>query len=269
MQLWLGLFLGALIGFAAWRLRALTPGGAVAAAILGGVTFGWGGVHWAVLLLAFFITSSGLSYLKRRHKASLKHQYAKGSRRDIAQVVANGGVGFVVVLLEALWPENRLWWLAFAGAMAAANADTWATELGVLSKAAPRLITTGRVVPRGASGGVTLFGYLAALSGAGLIAVLAACLIAGDGAAPGGQVIVFCVTLAGLVGSTVDSILGAAVQAGYYCPACQLETEQYPQHTCGEETTWLRGWRWLDNDRVNLLATLAGACAAVALWSLF
>lgn len=268
MHLWPGLVLGMLIGFIAWRARALTPGGALAAAITGGLIFGLGGLPWAVLLLAFFITSSGLSYLFRHHKAGLKDRYAKGSQRDIAQVLANGGVGVVMAILAALWPDANAWWLAFAGAMAAANADTWATELGVLGKATPRLITTGRVVSRGTSGGVTLWGYLAALAGAGLIAVLTACLTPVDQFASGASVILFCVTLAGLVGSTVDSILGAAVQAGYYCPTCQKETEQHPRHACGGETTWRRGWRWLDNDWVNLLATLSGACTAIVLWNL-
>jgi uncharacterized protein (TIGR00297 family) len=268
MYLWPGLILGVLIGFIAWRARALTLGGALAAAITGGLIFGLGGLPWAVLLLAFFITSSGLSYLFRHKKAGLKDRYAKGNQRDIAQVVANGGVGVVMAILAALWPDANAWWLAFAGAMAAANADTWATELGVLGKAAPRLITTGRVVSRGTSGGVTLWGYLAALAGAGLIAVLTACLTPVEQFASGASAILFCVILAGLVGSTVDSILGAAVQAGYYCPICQKETEQHPRHACGGETTWRRGWPWLDNDWVNLLATLAGAGTAIVLWTL-
>ncbi len=60
--------------------------------------------------------------------------------------------------------------------MAAVTADTWATELGVLAAQPPRLITTGRRVAPGASGGVTPAGTLAALAGAGFIGVVGALL---------------------------------------------------------------------------------------------
>jgi uncharacterized membrane protein len=63
--------------------------------------------------------------------------------------------------------------LAFGGAMAAVNADTWATELGIFNPLPPRLITTGKTVERGTSGGVTPLGYLAALGGSALIGLLA------------------------------------------------------------------------------------------------
>jgi uncharacterized membrane protein len=69
-------------------------------------------------------------------------------------------------------------------------------------------------------------------------------------------------TLGGVGGSLVDSLLGATVQAIYRCPRCEKETERYPRHTCGAETVPLRGWRWLNNDWVNTLASLAGALVA-------
>jgi uncharacterized membrane protein len=74
--------------------------------------------------------------------------------------------------------------------------------------------------------------------------------------------------LAGLAGSFFDSLLGATKQAIYWCPFCQKETERFPTHLCGTGTVYYRGWRWLDNDWVNFLASLAGALVAVCLWGI-
>jgi uncharacterized membrane protein len=150
--------------------------------------------------------------------------------------------------------------------MAAVNADTWATELGVFNPLPPRLITTGKPVERGTSGGVTPLGYLAALGGAALIGALAVFL--------GGDIrptlsMGVAITLAGLAGSTFDSLLGATVQAIYFCPQCQKETERFPLHGCGTRTIPQRGWLWLDNDWVNFACSLVGALAAWGIWAVF
>ena len=258
-----GLALGGLIAWLAWRLRALSRSGALAAALTGGLIFGLGGLAWAVLLLAFFISSSLLSRLFARRKQALSEKFSKGSRRDWGQVTANGGLGALLALAHMLFPGETWPWLAFAGAMAAVNADTWATELGVLNPTLPRLITSGKVVERGTSGAVSLWGSLAALGGAGLIALLAGLFSSGEAGT-----ILAAATLGGLCGSFFDSLLGATVQAIYWCPACGKETERHPRHTCGTETTHYRGWRWLDNDWVNALASLVGALVALVLWQL-
>ncbi len=261
-QILIGLGLGCLIGLLAWRAGALSPSGALAAGLTGGLIFGLGGLDWAMLLLAFFFSSSGLSFAFRDRKSQSGEKYAKGSRRDWAQVLANGGLGTLLVILQAPFPRQVWPWVAFAGALAAVNADTWATELGVLSPTPPRRITTGRVVPPGTSGGVTWVGTLAAFGGAALIGGLAALLR--PAGPPWGFAAVL--SLAGLAGSTLDSLLGATLQVIYLCPACGKETEQHPRHSCGAQTEYLRGWRWLNNDLVNLAASLMGAGAACLFW---
>ena len=261
LQLLVGLVLGVLIALLAWRAEALNRSGAAAAAVTGGLIFGLGGLQWAALLLAFFISSSALSKAFARRKAGLSEKFAKGAQRDWGQVLANGGLGTLLALALVAFPAQSWPWIAFAGAMAAVNADTWATEVGVFSASQPRLITTGKVVEAGTSGGVTALGYLAALCGAALIAVIAAAFT------PGGDQLIQAagITLAGLAGASFDSILGATVQGIYYCPSCQKETERHPHHTCGSQTIHLRGWRWLNNDWVNLFCSLMGALAALGL----
>lgn len=262
MQLMGGIALGIIVGYAAFRLGALTASGAFAAAVVGGLIFGFGGLPWASLLLLFFISSSLLSRAYRQRKMPLSEKFAKGSQRDLGQVAANGSVAAALVLVHWYFPQVEGAWIAFAGSLAAVNADTWATELGVLSPKAPRLITTGKTVPKGTSGGVTLAGYLATLAGASLIA-----LGAGFFATPA-LIVIPAVIIGGLAGATADSLLGATVQGIYYCPVCGKETESHPEHHCGTGTRHIRGWRWLNNDVVNFICALIGAGVALGGWLL-
>lgn len=265
-QLVVGSILGILVALLAWRAGALDRSGAVAAALEGALIFGLGGVAWAVLLLGFFISSSALSKMFRKRKQALNEKFSKGSRRDWGQVLANGGLGAALAVVHVFLPSEAWPWWAFAGAMAAVNADTWATELGVLSRTLPRRITDFQSVERGESGAVSLLGSTAAFGGAGLIALLA--VICGpwagiplDGVST--WAVLSAATIGGVLGSFFDSLLGATVQAMYWCSQCEKETERYPLHLCGTTTAHRRGWRWMDNDVVNGLASLVGAVAAI------
>ena len=156
MQFTLGFFLATLVSYLAFRARSLNISGAFAATIVGTVVFGMGGWQWAVLLLTFFITSSGLSRLFKKRKQVLDEKFSKGHERDAGQVFGNGGLATAFVLVHALYPESIIGWVGFAASLAAVNADTWATELGVLNPSPPRLITDLRKrVEKGTSGGVS------------------------------------------------------------------------------------------------------------------
>jgi len=276
-QFLLGTILAILISVTAWRLRLLSRSGMIAAGIMGILVFGLGGLPWACLLVGFFISSSLLSRFARKRKSQLDDKFSKGSQRDAWQVIANGGVATLLLTVswiqhdligcsEACFSANGWAFLTFAGSLAAANADTWATELGVLSKSKPRLITTGRQVPAGTSGGVSPAGMLAATAGAVLIALLTALPWADIPHPLDPLPVIILVTVAGLVGSLLDSLLGATVQAIFFCPTCQQETEQSPLHSCGTETFKRRGLEGMDNDMVNLCCTLGGA---LLVWLVF
>lgn len=260
LQLIIGFLCGALIGYIAWRVKALSKSGAVAATIVGCLIFGLGGLLWALLLLTFFISSSGLSRAFTHHTTNFDQKLAKGSQRDWVQVFANGGVGTFLVIIQILFPEQLWPLIAYAGAIATVNADTWATELGVFSQKPPRLITTGQIVEPGISGGITVLGTLATLAGAGLIALVVALFT------PPSLSIIIIISLAGLSGSLFDSFLGATVQALYQCPHCMTNTEQYPLHSCGKNTQLKSGWFWMNNDLVNFISSIFGAAIAVGLW---
>ena len=247
---------------AAWKVGALTASGAAAAAAVGFAHCGFAGWPGAAALLAFFVSSTALSRLGRRRKEALG--YEKGGQRDAMQVLANGGVAALCAALAGVSSVDPSPFLvAMLGALAAANADTWATEIGSLAKGAPRMITTLRPAPTGSSGAVSLPGTLAALTGAAVVA--AAALLWPELRA--GTVLV-AVTLAGLTGSLLDSLLGATVQVQYRCRACGKLTERR-SHCEGAETQRARGLPWMNNDAVNALATVAGALAAAGVARLF
>lgn len=254
-----GLLLALLISFLAYRAHSLSKSGAVAALFLGTIIFGLGGIPWAVLLLTFFITSTLLSRAFKTRKQGLNEKYSKGDQRDAGQVFGNGGLAAAFVIVHYFFPESDIGWIGFAASLAAVNADTWATELGVLNPSAPRMITDLRKrVEKGTSGGISLVGTLASLAGSALIAALASLFTDNWSLFP-------LITFAGLAGSLFDSFLGATVQAMYFCPKDQKETEKHPLHTCGTETLHLRGWKWLTNDWVNFACGAFGAMLAIIL----
>jgi uncharacterized protein (TIGR00297 family) len=249
----------AIVILAYWR-GSLSKSGSVGALAVGTIIFGLGGPVWGILLGVFFVSSSLLSHFKEDQKKAAAEKFDKGHQRDMGQVLANGGLGSVIAVLNIVMPSD-LWFPLFVGIMATVTADTWATELGTLSKQPPRLITNGRQVEVGTSGGISPVGTMVSLTG-GIIIGLAAGLLEPaltimTGIVVGG--------IGGLAGSLFDSLLGATVQQIYYCDLCRKDTERRV-HKCGNETRPLRGWSWLNNDLVNLLASIVGGGLAAVLW---
>ena len=217
----------------------LTRDGLAASLAVGGAVtwgLGWPGL---ALLAGFFLSGSMLT----------RWAGGTGGRRNARQVLANGGVAAAAALTGS-WP-------AAAGAIAAAAADTWATEIGSFSPAPPRLVTTWERVTRGASGGITALGSAGGVAGAVAIAALAFVLDPAPGLAHPGRALVL-VTVAGIAGTLADSLLGATVQGLYECPGCRARSERRDT-VCHAPVRLVRGRRWLDNDGVNLAATLVGA----------
>jgi uncharacterized protein (TIGR00297 family) len=247
------------VAWAGWRGQALTVPGAVAAWLTGTVVTAAGWNH-AAAMLAFFVSGSALSRLQGKHGAALTAIWEKGGRRDAAQVAANGGVAVVAALLHIVRP-GPLPVAACLGALAASSADTWATEIGVLSTAPPRRITDGRAITTGMSGGVTALGIAGGLAGATFLAGVAVWTQAGPRRLSRLRQFVG-LSLAGVGGSLADSLLGATIQASRTCPVCRTATERRI-HQCGASTQLTRGYPWVQNDAVNVAATVVGALLAV------
>jgi len=246
-----GVVLASAIAFAAFQLRALTAGGALAAAIIGTIVFACGTWPYTVVLFAFFLPSIALSRFGGERKRALR-DIGKHGARDARQVFANGGVAAICALLSLRFPHAAA---AYAGAFAAASADTWATEIGTLAKQKPRSILTLKPLETGLSGGITLAGTTAQFAGALFTGIIAAVFGLGT---------MVILAIAGFAGATIDSLAGASVQALRYCPLCRRDCETNP-HECGTATVVRRGFARIDNDAVNFLATASGALIAYLL----
>jgi len=257
-----GIILSALIGGAAYRRGSLTPSGWLGAIITGTLTFGFGGWAWGLTLIAFFLSSSALSHFRQARKQAIAgEKFEKGGRRDLAQTLANGGAGAALALAYGLNGAPIGLLAAFAGVMATVTADTWATEIGILSLRPPRLITSWRTVEPGTSGGITAYGILASSAGALMIG-LTLMLLAAIELGTWWLWLLPAAIVGGLVGSLADSLLGATVQAIYRSPSGG-ETERRIGRD-GAPNLALHGWRWMNNDLVNLLSSVVGGLAAIA-----
>ena len=260
-----GLILSTLIGGLAYRRGSLSASGWLGAILTGTLTFGFGGWTWGLTLIAFFVSSSALSHFRQAQKQRLAgEKFEKGGRRDLFQTLANGGAGALLALLYGLSGQPAALLAAFLGIMATVTADTWATEIGVLSPRPPRLITTLRIVEPGTSGGVTAYGLAASAGGALLIGLVAMVLTQLE-RAPWSGWLLPAALLGGLAGSLADSLLGATVQAIYQAPSGETERASGPD---GAPNRLRRGWRWMNNDVVNLLSSLVGGAIALAIFRL-
>lgn len=240
-----GLALSSAVAALARRTGTLRDTGPLAATAVGTVVTATGGIAHSALLLAFFASASALTRILGRT------QDAPG--RTGRQVLCNGATAALASALHARGVRRT--GSAFAGAVAAAWADTWATEAGLRWGGVPRLTTTGARVPAGTSGGVTPLGTLAGFLGA---------LSCGVASSRLGLASPLATTLAGVAGMLCDSLLGATLQARYRCPACGREGERR-RCRCGAARQPVRGVGWMDNDAVNACATVAGAL--VAAWA--
>jgi len=206
--------------------------------------------HVAVFgsIVLMFVSSSVFTRLGTEKKSKLHNVRPEDAKRSWVQAICNLGPACAAVAVNAVVPNDYAEVAAFAS-IAAANADTWSSELGVLSRKQPRFILSRRVVHPGISGGVTAFGMLAACAGAVAIAGVYA-LTHAD------MFGTWCIALAGVAGSVFDSILGEKYQAGFRREGHASELFEHGNHL-------QKGYTWMTNDVVNGITT---SSIAIASW---
>ncbi|MFS0786326.1 DUF92 domain-containing protein [Shouchella sp. 1P09AA] len=236
-----------------YLLQKLTFAGSVTAFIIGGATVV--GVGPAGLLLFAVFFGSSILLGKVKGAAVDEEVVEKHGKRDAFQVFANGGYAGLCSVLLVFFPSLATILVAgFVGSLAAAIADTWASEIGKLSQDKPIDVLTRKKVEKGVSGGVTGLGMAAAFAGSFVLAGVAILIWWNETSVS--YLWLFFFIFVGFVANLLDSILGSTVQGLYQCPNCGIHTEKL--HHC-VKTVKIRGFSFVTNDVVNLCCTGAGA----------
>lgn len=237
------------LSYVAYKLGALKKSGAIAAVLVGAAIFIGTGVKGLFILGTFFVTSTFWSKFKQDGKRASSDVGEKDGARDYIQVLANGGVPSLASILYYL-DDNPIWLIAFVMAIAAANADTWASEIGVLSKREPINLFTWKRVATGTSGAISLLGTLSAFVGSALIGIIARILWSQQLTPP----LVIAAVIFGFLSMLLDTILGMTLQRKNKCLVCGKITEK--KIHCGKEATHYSGITLINNDAVNILSIL-------------
>lgn len=257
----LGLVVIALLAYVSYKKEVFDKKGSLSGVLISCVILIYGGLNWLTLLIAFTIIGSastrvGLTTKKMVFSAS--NSSRKRADRGLKNVLANGIPPLVFVITDALKPGGY-WGIAYAASLASATSDTLSTEIGLLSNNKPRrAVRLNQVVEKGVSGGVTLLGLASGAVGALSIGILSALLrvIPLD---PRG---VLLVTIAGLAGNYLDSVIGDLLQAKYRCVVCGRTTDETTH--CGRRTRLSSGHPMINNHVVNFAVnSVAGLMALV------
>lgn len=266
--------LGLLLALVGYKKKSLDASGALAAI---GVGFGsiYADARFGAALASFFFTSSAVTRVRADVKKKVEEDYKVGGGRNAVQVFANGFVPTMIALAFVFgggaFGSSSALASAYLAYYACCGGDTWASELGVLSKSKPRLITNWtREVTPGTNGGVTALGWAASASGGAAVGAAfhvgqtALRAFASDSLvahAPSNALLVIGFSaLAGVFGSLVDSVLGATIQFSGYCKERKRVVSKP-----GPTVTRISGLEVLSNSMVNLVSGTITAVVAYAL----
>lgn len=271
----------AYIVYRSYSHRSLTNTGIAAAFVTGLIHSLPPSNIFLVLIVIFYLTSSKAT----KFKEDLKSKKTKTARdtnvlttshtqRTHIQVLANSIVASILIIALIFTKDNFTQDILKAGVIsqyAAVIADTWSSELGILSKRDPFLITSFKSVPPGTNGGISKTGLLSGLAGASLIS--AASVVTYNES----RILLWVYfSFTGLLGSIIDSILGAYLQSSVIDKkdGLVLETlggakisKDYIKYSKNELQN-VSGADILSNNQVNVLMAAITTLISMGLYSI-
>lgn len=252
----IGLFISGLVAGLAYFKRSLDKSGLLAASLLGMLIYVFGGILVWGTLIAFFISSSLIT--KLNENKDKKHTQG----RNYVQVIANSLVPVIFSVLYYVF-NNEIFILAAVVSISTSNSDTWASEIGAMSKGKTFYILNFKVAPKGVSGAISGLGTFASLIGALFMGLVFVGLYAITEPMTLTQVLYygFVITTCGFLGNLIDSYLGALIQAKYRGVDTGTYTEK--RWLPNEKVVLASGLALITNDMVNLLSALSASILTI------
>jgi uncharacterized protein (TIGR00297 family) len=259
-SLWLSLcaqLFSLLVGIIAYKRRSVSISGLVSLLVISALFIWLDHIDLLVVMFAMFASSSLLSHYKKSEKKEFDEIVSKTGPRDYIQAISNLGIATFLLILYQFIP-SEVFIAALIGSVAAANADSWASEIGGISKKKPVLITTFKPVDKGISGGVTYPGTIGGIAGSLFIVCIGVIFLNLSSSFTGSITFLFWSSfIAGILGFIFDSYIGAVYQSLYK----NTTKEGFTENNEGEKEL-VKGFSWINNDVVNFLTTLFAAIIA-------
>ncbi len=234
-------------------------GGSILAYFIGLVLiFTNGVIPFLLVLLAFILANLATSY-RIEDKISLKLIVAKKPIRDWRNVFGNGIPIVIFAVLERIYSSD-IFMIAFVASIATFLSDTMSTEIGVLSKKEPILVTSLEKTHRGRSGAISLEGTLTGVLSSVIFSLISVYFLNYHRFLE----FIIIVSISSVLANFLDSFLGVTLQANYFCDYCKVFSEE-KIHTCGNPCRHTSGLKFVNNHVVNFLAILAGGIFAMIL----
>ncbi|KAN0030011.1 hypothetical protein ACTA71_008155 [Dictyostelium dimigraforme] len=256
-----------------YRKKSLNLSGTITAWLTGVSTCIFGST-FAILLLSFYFSSSYLTKYKSSIKKTIEDGHTVGGQRNYIQVLSNSLTSTVFAGIFYFFSNSSTTLInfnndffssfilcCFIGSYSCCNGDTWASELGILSKDQPILITTFKKVPKGTNGGLSSLGICASIAGGffiGLMFYISSYYFNLAIYHKQQQLvsILLLSTITGLLGSLIDSLMGSILQLSLFSIDRKVIINNVDKLLPNEKTIRISGTNILDNHQVNFLSSL-------------
>ncbi|PKA64624.1 hypothetical protein AXF42_Ash007371 [Apostasia shenzhenica] len=222
-------------------LPGLSVSGIGASFLLGVLIWRAFGAPGFLLVATFFVVGTAMTKLKMAHKESLGVAEKRRGRRGPGSVIGSSAAGCLCALLSICDLGGAtfagVWQLGFVASFCTKLSDTVSSEIGKAYGRTTYLVTTFKVVPRGTEGAISVEGTIAGL--------LASVLLASVGYLVGKIDVAqaaICV-VASQIANFGESYIGAAFQDK-------------------------DGFKWLNNDVVNVVNITVGGILAIVMQQL-